>query len=113
MGTQSFVAGIADVTIASGDTISRVVDGKYEYADATAINIQSPATLDAVTFTIEVSYDGTTFATLNDGTSDIAPPAAGKSRQYIEMLGTKSFRLKASSAVSADRTFKLTKQYTA
>ena len=45
MGTQSFVAGIADVTIANGATTSRVVDGKYEYADATAINIQSPPPL--------------------------------------------------------------------
>ena len=112
MGTQSFVAGIADVTIANGSSTSRVVDGKYEYADATAINIQSPATLPD-TVVIEVSYDGSTFATLNDGTSDIAVPGAGKARQYIEMLGTKSFRLKASSNVAADRTFKLSKQFTA
>jgi hypothetical protein len=112
MGTQTFTSSIADVVVASGGTTSRTVEARGEYADATAITIQAPATL-AETCTIEVSSDGTTFVTLSDGTADIGPPAAGKGRQYIEMNGFAYWRIKAGSAAAADRTFKVWKQWSA
>ena len=110
--TMSFDARINNVVISSGQTTTRTISGIYEYSDATAIIIQSPATLDAGTYTIEVSNDGTTYATLTDASGDVGVPAAGKARQYIEMLGSHSFRIKGPSA-AADRTFFVSKQWTA
>lgn len=109
--SQSFNAALKDVVILSGATTSRAVEGVYEYDDAAAITMQAPATL-AETCTLEVSQDSTTFVTLNDGTADIAPPLAGKGRQYIELIGWKYWRIKAGSAAAADRTFKVTKTWT-
>ena len=109
--TTSFDARLWDVVVLSGQTTTRAINGNYEYSDATAINIQSPATLDAGTYVIQVRNDGVNWANLNDGTNDIAPPAAGKSRQYIEMLGAKEWRISGPSA-AADRTFIVNKQWT-
>jgi hypothetical protein len=109
--SANFYAALADVTVASGGTTSRAVYADYEYSDARFLTIQAPATLDAATWTIEVSFDGTTWATLNTGAADIAPPAAGKARQYTEMLSSRYFRIKASSGTAADRTFKVSKQW--
>lgn len=106
-----FNASLSDVTIASGGTTSRSVFSDYEYSDARFLTIQSPGTLDAITFTIEVSQDGTTWATLANQTANIVVPAAGKAIQYTEMLSSKYFRLKAASAVAADRAFKISKQW--
>ena len=109
--SQSFNAGIADITIANGGTTSRGVRGVYEYDDATCITIQAPAAMTNATV-IEVSQDDVTYAVLNDGTSDIAGPAAGKSRQYTEMLGHKYWRLVSAGNEGALRTFKVTKRWT-
>ena len=109
--STSFNASLQDVVIASGATTSRAVFSDYEYSDARYITIQSPATLDALTFTIEVSQDATTWATLATLSADLAVPAAGKAIQYIEMLSSKYFRIKASGAVAANRTFKVSKQW--
>lgn len=110
--SQSFDAAIQNVVILSGSTTTRTIDGVHEYSDATAICIQSPATLDAGTYTIEVSWNGTTWATLEDAGGDITVPAATKARQYTEIHGFKHFRIKGPSA-AADRTFHVTKQWTA
>ena len=112
MPTQSFDARLHDVVIPSGAAVTRSIFGTYEYSDATAIVIQSPATLDALTFTIETSNDGTNFATMSDGTNNIPVPAAGKAIQYTDMLGSKYFRIKASGNVAADRIFLVSKQWT-
>lgn len=109
--SQSFQSSIADVVVLSGGTTSRAVSSASEYSDATAIHIQAPATIDAGTWTIETSFDGTTWATLNDGAADIGPPAAAKARQYIEMIGAVYWRIK-SPTTAADRTFKVHKQWT-
>ena len=109
--SQSFVSPLPDLVIANGATASNVIS-RNEYADAVSIAIQAPATL-AETVTIQVSYDNSTWATLHDGTADIASPLAGKARQYIEMFGFNYFRLLAGSAVGAARTFKVGKQWVA
>ena len=112
MPTQSFDALLHDVVIASGQSATRSIFGTYEYSDATAIVIQSPATLDALTFTIEVSSDASTWATLTDGTNPLPMPGAGQAMQYTDMLGAKYFRIKASGNVAEDRTFRVSKQWT-
>lgn len=112
MPTQSFDARIHDVVIPSGQNATRAIFGTYEYSDATAIVIQSPATLDALTFTIEVSADSSTWATLTDGTNPLPTPGASQAMQYTDMLGSKYFRIKASGNVAEDRTFLVSKQWT-
>jgi hypothetical protein len=110
--TQSFDARIHDVAISASGTATRAIKGVEEYSDATCINIQSPGTLDAGTYIIQTSFDGSTWATLNDGSADIGPPAAGKSRQYVEMLSFPFWRISGPSA-AALRTFLVSKQWTA
>ena len=111
--TQSFDARLFDVVIPSGSNVTRSISGAYEYSDAVALVIQAPATLDALTFTIEVSNDGTNFATLFDGVANIPVPKAGQAIQYTEMLGSRFWRIKASGNVAADREFLVSKQWTA
>lgn len=110
--TMSFDSRLHDVVISSGGTTTRSINGSYEYSDATAIIIQSPATLDAGTYTIEVSNDGSTWATLEDAGGNLGVPAATKARQYTEILGSRFFRIKGPTA-AADRTFIVSKQWTA
>ena len=111
--TASFNAALANIVVPSGAAISRTVIAFEEYADATAVCLIAPASLDGATYTIEVSFDGATFVTLNDGTADIGPPAAGKGRQYVELCGFNFFRIRQSINAGADRTFRASKQWTA
>lgn len=109
--SQSFDGAIESVVISSGGTTTRWIEGVKEYSDATAICIQSPSALDAGTYTIEVSRDGSTAATLTDAGGDLSVPAASKARQYTEIHGFKYFRIKGPTA-AADRTFIVSKQWT-
>ena len=109
--TVSFSGTLENVVIAQGGTSTRWIYGPYEYDDANAIVIQSPEALDAGTYSIEVSSDGVTGATLTDAGGDLSVPAGGDARQYTEMLGARYFRIVGPSAASA-RTFRVTKQWT-
>ena len=106
-----FWATCEDLVIASGQTTSRAVNTANETIDAWWLNIQSPATLPEIC-TIEVSHDSTTWTTLNNGTSDVSTPGAGKGGIY-ENLSFPFFRIKAGTAVGATRTFKLSKAWNA
>lgn len=111
-GTVSFIASLPDLVVASSGTTSNSMDAKYQTSDANAVVIAAPASLDAVTYTLQVSMDNTTYYTLSDGTADIGPPAAGKARQYTELLGWPYFRIAQSGAAASSRTFKCFKQFT-
>lgn len=111
--TASFPGMIHDVIIPSGSNATRAIQGVYEYSDASNIGIQSPAVLDELTFTIEVSADAATWATLTNGASALPVPDASEALQYIEMLPFKYWRIRASGNVAADRTFLVSKQWTA
>ncbi len=109
--TSSYTpAKLGDITISSGGTTSRWV-GFNEFSDAAGIGIQSPATLDAGTYTFEVSYDGSTAATLTDASGNVVPPAAACARFYTELTAFVYFRIKGPSA-AANRTFVATKHWT-
>ena len=111
--TQSFDARIHNVTIPAAGTATRAIQGIYEYSDATAIFIQAPAALDVGTYVIQISPNGVdTWTNLSDGANDIAAPAAGKSRQYIEMIAAPWWRISGPTA-AAERTFIVSKQWTA
>lgn len=97
-----------DLVIASGTDVSRVVDANKETADAETLGILGAVALTG-TLTIEVCPTANgTFVTLNNGTSDVAGPAAGKAIEYNN-FAFPYWRLKSSSNEGADRTLKLYK----
>lgn len=108
---SNFNATLTDLVIANGGTNSRTVEAVKETADANLIGIIAPATLPESVL-IQVSHDSTTFATLNNGTSDVAAPTAGKAGVYDQLVFP-YWRLQATGAVAADRTFKVSKNYLA
>lgn len=114
MQTVSFFTSFK-CTIPSGTNVSNTIDANM-FHDAASIGILSPATLDALTFTIEVNEkdDGSgTWRTLVDAAgTNIGPPAAGKARQYLELISFASWRIKASGNVSDNRVFDVVKQWT-
>jgi hypothetical protein len=112
----SQITSCPDITIPSGDTVSNIVRAKEVYGDAVGIMLYAPAVL-TETCVIEVTHDReattlSTFVTLQDGSplTDVAPPTAGKAIPYFNLATAAAFRIKAGSAVGADRTFKMTKQ---
>jgi len=106
---SNFVVTCFDLTILSAGTSTRWVDSTLETADAVRIGLTAPAALDAGTYTLEVSFDGSTAAgTINDGTNDVALPAAGKHCQYDPFVAP-YWRILGPTA-AANRVFKLTKQ---
>jgi hypothetical protein len=109
--TSSYTpAKLGAITIAAAGTTSRWVSFN-EYSDAASIGIQSPATLDAGTYTFEVSYDGSTSATLTDASGNVSPPSAQSARMYTDLCAFPYFRIKGPAA-AADRTFIATKHWT-
>ncbi len=120
--SSAFDAALEPITIAAAASASRVVVALHEYADAASIALQAVGTLEAGTYTIEVStthrknatdYVNGDFATLNDGTADIGPPGTGKARSYTEMIPFHAFRIAKSGAVaSAPIIFNASKNFT-
>lgn len=108
----NFVGTCEDLVIDAAGTTTRWVDSTLETADAVRIGITAPGTLDAGTYTIQVSFDGTTSAgTINDGTNDVSVPAAGKHCQYDPFVAP-YWRI-SGPAAAEERVFKLTKQHNA
>lgn len=102
------VATCSDLVIAAAGTSTRWVESVLETQDAVLLGITSPAVLDAGTYSIQISFDGTTSAgTLNNLTADVAVPAASKHVQYQNIVAP-YWRI-AGPAAAATRTFKLTK----
>ena len=97
---------ITTVTILSGGTASAEVDldtfNAVKYVRR--VLIQSPSTLPE-SVTMQVSVDGTNFATLQSGAADITFPAA-KATQ-INGFMVQKFKLVAGGAVAADRVFQV------
>lgn len=109
---MSNTINLKSLTIPNGASVSNVLDTNSQYSGLSEyIGIQSPAALDAGTFTIEVSQDNATFATLcqADGTTALQLPAAAKARAYqFELAPWRYIRIKSSIAVAADRVFLIT-----
>lgn len=103
-----------DLTIPSGAAVSNVLNAKQHYEDAAAIVIQSPATLDALTFKIEVSIDGVTYVDYQEGATlaDVPMPAADNGIALDLLCAWPYFRLAASGNVAADRVFMVAKHFT-
>lgn len=101
------IVNCVNIVIANGQTSSNVISAAEQYEDASTIGIEAPGTL-AETVNIHVSNDGTNFSTLNDGVTTVAAPAAGVACAY-PVFPWKYFKLVATGAVAASRTFKLSK----
>ena len=112
--TAIAIVNCPSLTIANGGTTSNVLKSREVYQDADTITLYAPAALDAVTFTIEGTDDpdavSPVWTTLYDGASDVVPPPAGKHSVY-PCPTFQGFRIKASVAVAADRTWRVTKAF--
>lgn len=107
---------LPDLVIPAAGTVSNILNGPGCYDDALAVVLYGPATLEAHTYTIEVSANplavaGSVWTTLQVGETpaDLAPPAAGKARVYYELASAMSFRIKSNGALTDPMTFKATK----
>lgn len=110
--TQSFTANAHNFTIPDGGTNSNVLSFA-ELGDAAQVVLYAPAAINGGgTLTFEISRDNSTWVTLNDGTNDIGPPAAGKGRPYTEFLGANYVRVHGTSVVTGDTVWGISKTYT-
>lgn len=107
---------LPDLVIPAGAAVSNILNGPGSYDDALAIVLYGPASLEAHTYTIQVSplpkaVAGSTWTThqIGETPADVAPPASAKSRTYYELASAMSFRIKSDANVTADVTFKATK----
>lgn len=110
--TVHFAASLPSLVIASGGTTSNALDESVIH-DAVGFLVASPGTLPE-TVNIEVSLDGTNYVTLYSNDTDenqtVAP--AGKAIYIEAPRAAKKWRLVATAAVAAERTFLVNKDYT-
>jgi len=106
---STFTISMPSLVIASGAASSNVLSAEQHYEDAVSIYMHGPASLDALTFTIEMSHDGSSWATYSSGGSDVGPAGAVKATIYYDLPNAPFIRLKASGNVAATRTWILAK----
>lgn len=100
------------LTIPSGAAVSNSLEVAKTIGDAFVVGIQSPSTLDALTFKLQVSYDNATWADLyiTDSVVLATLPATGLARPYYDLCCFKYIRAAASGNVASDRVFIVSKQ---
>lgn len=107
---------LSDLVIAVGQTISNVIDSRREYDDAVAILlVHNGSTLDANTYTIEVTAEDPQSATSKWGTlqeagTDVNPPGLGKARAF-DVTPWRGFRIKSSVAMVNEARWKVSKEF--
>lgn len=115
-------ASLPDLIIPNGTDVSQVFNSVHVYSDAIGIMIYSPSTLPETVY-IEVNQDQeatasssgwAAFETFDTSGSaiNLFVPGAGKAQVYQEIIFSGSFRLKSTTNVAGDRTFKCNKLYT-
>jgi hypothetical protein len=115
---QTSYASLPDIVIAIGQTLSQVFNGVHVYHDAVKLLFYGTGAYGAETYTIEVNQKqdatnadtGWVTAKNDDGTTNLALPPAGESETYgLSLIGSGSFRVKASAGVAAERRWKANK----
>jgi hypothetical protein len=115
---ETSYASLPDIVIPIGTNVSQVFNGVWAYHDAVRITIYGTGAYGAETYTIEGNQkqDATNadsgWVTLksDDNTTNMALPPAGEMKSYeTELIGTGSFRVKASGNVAAERRWKANK----
>ena len=107
---RTFSMDIPDFVIASGGQNSNALVANFTYSDAIAIVIASPATLPE-TVKLQTSFDaGTNWVDVEsqDGAGLLSLPGAGKARAYVDLPFYPMLRVRATTAVAAERTFATT-----
>lgn len=117
----SNIVPLPDIVIPSGTAVSGMVSGVMQYEDSFGIMLYSPATLpesvyiectpDIVATASSTWYPYETFD-VSGNSINLFVPGAGKCQVYQEPVFAGSFRLHSTTNVAADRTFKITKNYT-
>lgn len=110
MGLQ-FVS-VFPLTIPTGVAVSNSLEVAETIGDAFAVGIQSPAALDALTFSLQVSYDRVVWADLHIGDPPALATLAGASiaKVFYDLAAFAWVRAKSSGNVAADRIFQVSKQ---
>ena len=115
---SDFSGGLPDLVILNTFSVSNEIGPSDEvFSDALSIGLLAPAVLDAVTYTIEVTRDFSAsprvWQTLESGDplADVAPPAVTKARVYIDIALFDGFRIFATGAATADRTWRVIKSW--
>lgn len=109
------LASCPDVTIPNGTAVSNIIKAREVYEDSDAFSLFAPSALDVHTYVIEVTPDISAavpvWVVLNDGVSDVTPPAANKASVY-PAPAFEAFRIKDQTGnVAADRTWKMRKLF--
>lgn len=101
--TLNLVGKVEDLVIPSGSNTSNVIKSKSGHNQN--IMLYGINTTDgAITYTIEVSSNGTDWVTLTDSANNnIVPPLTGKAKQLSE--SAVQLRIKSSANVTANRTW--------
>lgn len=110
----SFVNNMDPFTIINGATDSQVLSADYDYGDAAALGIGG-STSNAGTLSIQVSWDGTTWYTYQEGSpaADYTLPANGKAAICFGVVSFPYIRLHGSATNSGGSTvIKLSKHFT-
>lgn len=115
-------AGLPDLVIASGQSISNVYQGVYTIHDAIGLMVYSPADLpEGVYFEVNPNQVATNASSgwqeyetfdVNGNSIQLFVPTEGKSQIYQEPIFGGSVRLHSDTPVAGDRVFKVTKQWT-
>jgi hypothetical protein len=118
----NFYNQLPSLVIANGTSTSNAIPASGAGQDNYLITLFAPASLggDAgLTYNIEVTDDpvasgSATWSVLQDiTTTDMTAPLAGKAKVYTELAAVGAFRIKASGNVTADRTWRAGKAWTA
>lgn len=98
----SFAGRLPNAVIPIGDSVSQTFDSNYTYGDGALIGLAGVDSQQALTLTIQVSNDASTWFTLQDGAplANLPVPAINNAATYIEMLAFQYFRIKSSANAS-------------
>jgi hypothetical protein len=98
-----------DFTVAASGTDSNSLNHEADLNFADGLSIQAPATLTSASVTVQVSQDGSTWAALQSGGSDVTF-GAGEVLVVTDVYFN-YVRLKTASSEAAERTFNVTFGY--
>lgn len=101
---------LPSLTILDGETDSNVLRAATQYQDAHMLGLVAPATLDVGQFDIYVTNDPDAVSPVWGLFLEETTPPQGDAATLIGVLAFAAFKIVASVAVDADRTFQVTKR---
>ena len=101
----TYLSKCPQLIIPNGGTESNALEADKVYSDAIGLALYAPASLTGVvSYTLEGRSKGSTvWRTIQDGDpiADLAPPLAGKTRVYYNLVNFDAIRIKVSGPTGA------------